>query len=802
MDTWNSIIAIIFILVVVVFVVLAVRGATRLRDFQWWVRTKIKNMLVDLKEFRNDNAALKNGIHSANDSLAKIEARQGYIINQLMELNKLAPGGGSGNGEAGYPGRQAESSKLERKAYLEPVARSDSRAGEFQPFWTLNQHPEGFEPAIKEVEAAIFDTSVDRFLSSTTVIVWPGAKNPTRLIDKEGISVRFRIDQPSQIIAKIPVAFSKKYDLSGKAGLAWAKAFDKDGRELPGTLFGLPNPRYGSYSYVDNRRSNLKVLDLRTPRNSSEVEIGLVAWEAEFEVSSSFELSREYPNKAWEEKRKLKDIRVAVVLDEFSYKSFEPEFHIKALTPENWRNELEEFKPDLFFCESAWSGRDSKNREWKGRVYSSVNFKKENRTELLGILEYCKSRDIPTAFWNKEDPTHFGDKVHNFVDTALKFDYIFTTDVNMVPEYKKLTKTAKVGCLPFAVQPKLFNPLNGNQRTNELIFAGAWYDNHEQRCATMTSIFNAALEGKFGLKIYDRFYGSTDPLHRYPKKFSQYAHPPVPYGEVAKVYKESKIGLTINTVTNSPTMFARRIFELMASNTYVVSNESIGVEKFFGDNVSIYRDGDEHLFTEMELQAIDEKRRINLRKVLENHTYRNRFETIADFVGIKYKKGSTECLYVVSVKSLQESERAISLWRSSAQYSFETESRLVLLVSSDVDATNCATIFSALNRGSITVVSEALLQRKEMSLQSVFRDASTVVFIPGVKEEFPAFDEIRVAGLHLSYSNSPVLVGQSDHPFEYRGWDVETPIVVSIEDLTNLLQTQPSFEKWNVLGVE
>ena len=52
-----------------------------------------------------------------------------------------------------------------------------------------------------------------------------------------------------------------------------------------------------------------------------------------------------------------------------------------------------------------------------------------------------------------------------------------------------------------------------------------------------------------------------------------------------EVYKESEFGLNFNTVTDSNTMFARRVFELMASNTVVLSNYSKGVYRLFKDNV-------------------------------------------------------------------------------------------------------------------------------------------------------------------------------------------------------------------------
>ena len=102
------------------------------------------------------------------------------------------------------------------------------------------------------------------------------------------------------------------------------------------------------------------------------------------------------------EPQKLKDIKVAVIVDEFTYNSFKEEFNTVVIEPDNWLELFEKEKPDLFFCESAWSGVDSKRRPWMGKIYSSTNFKNENRLILLSILEYCKNNSIPTIFWNKE----------------------------------------------------------------------------------------------------------------------------------------------------------------------------------------------------------------------------------------------------------------------------------------------------------------------------------------------------------------------------------------------------------------
>ena len=78
-------------------------------------------------------------------------------------------------------------------------------------------------------------------------------------------------------------------------------------------------------------------------------------------------------------------------------------------------------------------------------------------------------------------------------------------------------------------------------------------------------------------------------------------------------------------------MFARRVFELMASNTVVLSNYSKGVNRLFGDNV-LYLDK-EDLDLNRNFDKIKEE---NLYNVLENHTCSNRFRQILDTINFKY----------------------------------------------------------------------------------------------------------------------------------------------------------------------
>ena len=183
----------------------------------------------------------------------------------------------------------------------------------------------------------------------------------------------------------------------------------------------------------------------------------------------------------------------------------------------------------------------------------------------------------------------------------------------------------------FAAQPMLFNPIKQDRLNDTVVFAGTWYSKFPKRCKTMERIFDKILNKNFKLKIYDRFFSSSHKGMRFPKKYSEYINPNIEYLEMPKVYKESEFGLNFNTITDSNTMFARRVFELMASNTTVLSNYSKGVYRLFKDNV-LYLDRDEFDLN----RNFSKMKEENLYNVLENHTYSNRFRQILDTINFKY----------------------------------------------------------------------------------------------------------------------------------------------------------------------
>ena len=312
-----------------------------------------------------------------------------------------------------------------------------------------------------------------------------------------------------------------------------------------------------------------------------------------------------------------KDLKIATILDTFSYGVFEPEAELFQLTPQNWEEELKKHQPDMLLVESAWRGKDDL---WTDVINDCPK-------ELIDIVSYCKRREVPTVFWNKEDPYHFND----FIETAALFNFVFTTDIECIPRYKKHLKHENIFLLPFACQPKIHNPIEKYERKDAFVFAGAYYKRFPERNVQFSRMVDVlASEGE--VDIYDRHYGNEKTVFKFPKEYQRFIRGGLSYDEIDKAYKGYKYAINLNSMTESPTMFSRRVFELMASNTIVLSNYTIGTQVLLGDLVISTDDMKElrKKVQHLKQEPLFEKkiRLAALRKVMLEHTAENRLNEI------------------------------------------------------------------------------------------------------------------------------------------------------------------------------
>lgn len=374
-------------------------------------------------------------------------------------------------------------------------------------------------------------------------------------------------------------------------------------------------------------------------------------------------------------------VKIATIMDEFTSFCFAPEAEILQLTPENFEQELAEFKPDFLFIESAWQGKDGL---WKLKISQQAD-------ELLALIEYCRTHHIKTLFWNKEDPVHFG----TFIEVAKLVDVVFTTDINCIQKYKEVVQHDAVYLLPFAAQPKTHNPIELYDRINKFNFAGSYYLKYPVRQRDFTVLSEVALQHG-GLDIYDRNFSNAHPHYQFPERYQSLILGSLAPEEIDRAYKGYEFGINMNTIKQSQTMFARRVFEMLASNTIVLSNYSRGVRLFFGDLV-ICSDSHNELtrqidnVTQSDLQRKKFKLQ-GLRSVLSQHTYEHRLNYILQKLRITKtnKEGEPHIIVIAKCDTKEAIEYIVALFNAQTV----TEKTLLIETKISIKSTSNVQVFS------------------------------------------------------------------------------------------------------------
>ncbi len=274
------------------------------------------------------------------------------------------------------------------------------------------------------------------------------------------------------------------------------------------------------------------------------------------------------------------------------------------------------------FFESAWQA----NKGTWLYAFTSPGLKHANAQALLAAIQLLKDKNIPVIFWNKEDPMHY----EMFKPIAQHADYIFTTDILTVEKYKKELNNSNVWAMPFAAPIKITNPIGRFELdTGTVCFAGTYYaQNHENRQKQMDMLLPALLSNN-GC-IYDRASKDQSGKYAYPEQYKHLIKDGVNFDEMVKLYKKFKIFLNVNTITQSTTMMSRRVYELLASGTPVISTPSKAItEQFPGIVITVNTEQEADLAVKKLLTDSyywHKQSVIGIREVMTKHTYENRWE--------------------------------------------------------------------------------------------------------------------------------------------------------------------------------
>lgn len=333
--------------------------------------------------------------------------------------------------------------------------------------------------------------------------------------------------------------------------------------------------------------------------------------------------------------RRRSGLRVGVILDDFSRLAFSYEWDQVSLTRAGWREEIERRPIELLFVESAWHGNSD---EWQYQLTGT----RGPREEFRALVAWCREQGIPTVFWNKEDPTHHED----FLEAARLFDTVFTTDGNLLAQYREELGHDRVGVLPFAAQSAIHNPVRstGSRGKRDVAFAGMYFAHrHPERRAQIDLLLGGALDVsprmEHGLEIFSRQLGG-DQRYQFPAPLDSRVVGSLSYEQMLTAYRDYKVFLNVNTVTDSPTMCARRIFEITACGTPVVSTPSPAIGAVFpSSEVTQVESRQQAGFALRALVRSPELRDRMVhraqRRIWTNHTYSHRADQVLRTAGLE-----------------------------------------------------------------------------------------------------------------------------------------------------------------------
>jgi glycosyltransferase involved in cell wall biosynthesis len=333
---------------------------------------------------------------------------------------------------------------------------------------------------------------------------------------------------------------------------------------------------------------------------------------------------------------------IGIIADEFLYNSFKDVAHFKYIERENYKKYSGSL--DVLLIVSAWKGL---NLEWKGLGNPNI---KKHREALYKIIEFYRAQGTKIVFYSKEDPVNY----HIFIDIAKHCDYIFTTAEEKVEDYKKDCKNENVHVLEFGINPRYHNPIGikKSPKQKEVLFTGSWYEKYPHRHVDTRMLFDGVIDAGRDLKIIDRNYELKLMQYFFPEEYLKYVSPSIEHSYLQKFHKIFDWAINLNTVKESNTMFANRIYELQALGNILLSNYSVGVNNKF-PNIFLVNDQKEvkDILNSFSEEDILKHQVLGVRRVMSHETSFHRINNLLQKIGLEYSLQERKVAVVAATKS-------------------------------------------------------------------------------------------------------------------------------------------------------
>jgi glycosyltransferase involved in cell wall biosynthesis len=335
------------------------------------------------------------------------------------------------------------------------------------------------------------------------------------------------------------------------------------------------------------------------------------------------------------------DFRVGVIGDVYMYNFYKDVFAtVHYLSPDNYIEVLEK-GIDLVIYTTCWKGVN--NEEWRG-----VKFREKPKKALNAILDHAKENNIKTVFQTIEDPSNFD----YFLPVAKKFDYILTTDTDCIERYKKELGHNRVFFGEYGVNPQFNNPIGCRRNIrNAAFFAGSYPTRYKERCEDMEIVFDSIIDAGGELLIADRNFGDKSEDLAYPARFQSSVLPPVQHALLQKLHKLFRYNLNFNSIKQSPTMCAMRVYELQAQGNGLISNYANSVfNRFPGIRIVPFKQDMSFDFGRDETWEEYRINVSNIREVLDSKTSYQVVSKLLENIGLRSMAKKNTTIAVICVE--------------------------------------------------------------------------------------------------------------------------------------------------------
>lgn len=254
-------------------------------------------------------------------------------------------------------------------------------------------------------------------------------------------------------------------------------------------------------------------------------------------------------------------LRTGVIADESMFNFYKDVFQeCVYLSPDNYLKEFEKKNFDLILYVTCWKGLNEE--EWKG-----IKYREKPKSAFESILELAHQSGAKTVFQTIEDPSNFD----YFLPIAEKMDYVFTSDTDCIERYKEKLGHNRVFYGEYGVNTQVNNPIGSLRHSfNAALFSGSYPERYAERCEDMKVVLSSITNREYHLLIIDRNFNSSEFL--FPPEFQSSIIGAFEHAELQKIHKLFSYSLNFNSIKQSPTMCAMRVYELQAQAKPLISN--------------------------------------------------------------------------------------------------------------------------------------------------------------------------------------------------------------------------------------